>query len=98
MATYQLGDLKVKDFSERLKQDGKKLSAKQFVKMDKKLYDDFKTILQKINGKRKEGNKNFRKLMRLETGEKSTEEEYWQTIFTDEWACWEYCLDTAYSL
>lgn len=39
MATYQLGDLKVKDFSERLKQDGKKASAKQFVKMDKKIYD-----------------------------------------------------------
>lgn len=66
MATYQLGELKVKDFSERLKADGKKASAKQFVKMDKKVYDDFSVLLQKINGKRKDGSKkNFRKLMRL---------------------------------
>ena len=37
--------------------------------------------------------------MRLEdTGEKSTEEDYWEFIFTDEWACWEHCLDVASKL
>lgn len=36
--------------------------------MDRKFYDDFKAILQKINNKRKDGKKNMRKLMRLETG------------------------------
>ena len=23
---------------------------------------------------------------------------YWDTIFTDEWACWDYCLQTASKL
>jgi len=66
MATFQLAELKVKDFSERLKADGKKASAKQFLKMDKKVYDEFSALIKKINEKRKDGSKkNFRKLMRL---------------------------------
>lgn len=55
----------VKDFSERLKADGKPASAKQFVKLDRKIYDEFKAVLQKINNKRKDGKKNLRKLLRL---------------------------------
>lgn len=55
----------VKDFSERLKADGKPASAKQFVKLDRKIYDEFKAVLQKVNSKRKDGKKNLKKLMRL---------------------------------
>lgn len=37
--------------------------------------------------------------MRLEdTQEKSKAEDYWEFIFTDEWACWDYCLDVASKL
>lgn len=57
--------------------------------MDRKVYDDFKNLLQKINAKRKNtANKNMKKLMRPQTVQDATGEEYWQTIFTDEWACW----------
>lgn len=39
MATYQIGELTVKDFAESLKPDSSSGSTKKFVKMDKKLYD-----------------------------------------------------------
>lgn len=44
-------------------------------------------------------NKNFPKLARLEgEQEKQLDKTYWQTIFTDEWSCWNYCLEAASKL
>jgi hypothetical protein len=99
MSSFIGNEMKISTFSEQLKAEGKPPSAKQFKKMERQIYDEFKMALGKISGKRKgEKERRFRKLMRLETGEKSTDEEYWETIFTDEWACWEYCLETASKL
>lgn len=37
--------------------------------------------------------------MRLENGnEKEMNKGYWDTIFTNEWSCWDYCLQTAKNL
>jgi hypothetical protein len=37
--------------------------------------------------------------MRLETGNNADiNEEYWSTIFTDEWSCFEFCLETTSKL
>jgi hypothetical protein len=77
-------------FCEKLKSEGKPASSKKFNKMDPEVYNAFKSLVKKINDRRNGGkNCRWRKLMRLEeTGEKSTAEDYWEFIFTDEWACW----------
>ena len=97
MANY-IRSTTAEKFSRQLKSEGKSAPAKQFTKMDKKVYEDLKKLVRDINARKKVQQPRWRKLLRLDTGEKSTEEEYWDTIFTDEWACWEYCLDTASKL
>lgn len=63
MSTYFANQIKVKDLSELLKAQGKSTSNKKFTKLDKKVYEEFKQVLQKINLKKQ--NKQFQKLMRL---------------------------------
>lgn len=43
-------------------------------------------------------NKRFPKLIRKEVAKDSQEKSEWQTIFTDEWACWSQCLEIANKL
>ena len=63
MSTYFADAIKVKDFSELLKAEGKAASNRKFNKLDKKIYEEFKKVLQKINLKKE--NKQFKKLMRV---------------------------------
>ena len=59
-------DVKLNDFSDLLKAEGKINNGKKFKKMEKSEYDTFKKLIQQINSKRKiPPNRKFRKLMRL---------------------------------
>ena len=43
--------------------------------------------------------KNFNKYVRLkDEGGEEMNKGYWDTIFTNEWSCWDYCLQTAKNL
>lgn len=83
----------VGDFSESLKTGGVPKSAKVFKKMSKSQFDAKNAAIKRLLPKER---KNFQKFSRIE--DDPDDKEYWDTIFTDEWACWDYCLQAAYKL
>ena len=88
MSTY-IQDITAEKLSSMLKAEGKSAPAKTFTKMDKKVYEELKKIIKEITAqsqkKRKNKEARWLKLLRLDSGEKSKDMEYWDTIFTDEW-------------
>ena len=62
--------------------------------MKKADYESMNVVIKKLIPKEE---KKFQKLSRLE-GKSGGEKKYWDTIFTDEWSCWNYCLEVAYKL
>lgn len=63
--------------------------------MKKADYENMNVVIKKLVPKEA---KNFPKLSRLEGKGGTDEKKYWETIFTNEWSCWNYCLETAFKL
>ena len=87
---------KVGEFVEFLKGGGVAAPGRQFKPLSKTEYEKMNSAIKKLLPKE---DKNFPKYSRLEDeGGKEMNKAYWDTIFTDEWACWNYCLQAAKDL
>lgn len=66
MNSFIGNSMPIEKFCEKLKAEGKSVSAKKFNKMEPSVYKEFKALVQKINDKRGGGKKQWKKLMRVE--------------------------------